>query len=335
MDSEASNPVPVVFLGSDASLAERLALCYARATWEDYRIAPRFAAPGLAAGASAAPAKGRGLVYVEVTYGVFAGAAREAREAPESRLIREIGERNPSLQIVLLADDGVDYFRIARDFRIGNVIKKGRFDEGIIRALTIRLLTGNIFGFSPYFPDGFEVGPLFRTFSGRVQVESAIEECFAACRPYVSPDESASFRVFLHELMLNTFAYAIEGITPEERDAKLLKAPPEVEIPERRAIKISLVKDREKLGVSVMDSTGSLSMLRVLEKLRRQSRIGDEKMPPGIWDESGRGISMVYRYSRFIVNILRGVRTETIFLQYHERDLNRFESIIITEVNPF
>jgi hypothetical protein len=58
-------------------------------------------------------------------------------------------------------------------------------------------------------------------------------------------------------------------------------------------------------------------------------------MPPGIWDESGRGISMVYRYSRFIVNILKGVRTETLFLQYHEKELNRFESIIITEVNPF
>ena len=40
---------------------------------------------------------------------------------------------------------------------------------------------------------------------------------------------------------------------------------------------------------------------------------------------------MVYRYSRFIVNILKGVRTETIFLQYHEKELNRFESIIITD----
>jgi hypothetical protein len=274
-------------------------------------------------------------VYVEIAGAGAAWDPPDGGEPRESRLIREIGERNPSLQIVLLADDGVDYFRIAREFRIGNVIKKGRFDDDIIRALTIRLLTGNIFGFAPYFPDGFAVGPLYRTFAGRVRVEAAIEECFQACRPHVNPEESASFRIFLHELMLNTFAYAIEGITPEERDAKLLKAPPEVHIPERRAIKISLVKDREKLGVSVMDSTGSLSMLRVLEKLRRQSRIGDEKMPPGIWDESGRGISMVYRYSRFIVNILKGVRTETIFLQYHEKDLNQFESIIITEVNPF
>jgi len=141
--------------------------------------------------------------------------------------------------------------------------------------------------------------------------------------------------MFLNELLLNAFSYAIEGITPDDRDQKLLHAPPIVDIPERRAIKITLVTDDEKVGFSLQDSTGSLSMLRVLQKLRRQSCIGDEKMPPGIWDESGRGISMVYRYSRFIVNILKGVRTEIIFLQYHRQELNRFESIIITEVQPF
>jgi hypothetical protein len=317
----------VIFLGADASLAERLAGCYAQISWDaEYRVAPRFVAKPARAWGAVVPEQGRGMVYVEIT---------DAGTAGESRLIREIAACNPTLQIVLLADDGVDYFQIAQDFRIGNVIKKTRFDVAIVRALTIRLLTGNIFGFAPYFPDGFTVGPLYRTFAGRVSVESVIEECFQACKPYVNPEELSSFRIFIHELMLNTFAYAIEGITPEDRDSKLLRAPPEVDIPERRGIKISLVADREKVGVSVMDSTGNLSMLRVLEKLRRQSKIGGEKMPPGIWDESGRGISMVYRYSRFIVNILKGVRTETIFLQYHEKELNRFESIIITEVNPF
>jgi hypothetical protein len=327
MEPEAKLSLPVVFLGADASLAERLGGCYARIAWDaEYRIAPTFLAAPAGAWSATVPERGRGLVYVEIT---------DAGTEGESQLIRALADRNPSLQIVLLADEDVDYFRIARDFHIGNVIKKGRFDESIIRALTIRLMTGNIFGFAPYFPGGFAVGPLYRTYAGKVRVEAAIEECFRACQPYVNPEELSSFRVFLHELMLNTFAYAIEGISAQDRDAKLLKAPPEVDIPERRAIKISLVGDKEKLGLSVMDSTGSLSMLRVLEKLRRQSKIGNEKMPPGIWDESGRGISMVYRYSRFIVNILKGVRTETLFLQYHEKELNRFESIIITEVNPF
>ncbi len=325
-------PIPVVFLGDDQELALRLAGCFAEIVWEeDYRIAPFFQARRPQEWRAALPEQGRGLVFVEMPP-ASAGPKGMQRE---SLLIGELRAYNDGLQIALLAEDDSDYFTIAQDFSIGNVLKKKSFDASILRALTIRLLTGNIFGFAPYFPYGFAVGPLFRTFVGRVVVEEVIEECFQACKPYVNPAEVSSFKMFLHELLTNTFSYAIEGITPEDRDSKLLHAPPVVDIPERRGIKISLVTDDEKVGFSLQDSTGSLSMLRVLQKLRRQSRIGGEKMPPGIWDESGRGISMVYRYSRFIVNILKGVRTEVIFLQYHRQELNRFESIIITEVHPF
>jgi hypothetical protein len=327
MNMDANLPIPIVFLGADTVLAAHLQACYLGVSWgEEYRIEPRFHGLPAQQWRTAVPETGRGMVFMEIT---------DVGTEGDTRLIREINARNSGMQIVLLADDDVDYFQIAADFRIGNVIKKTRFDAAVIHALTIRLITGNIFGFAPYFPDGFTVGPLYRTFCGRVVIEKVIEECFEACKPHVNPDEISSFRIFMHELLFNTFSYAIEGITPEDRDSKLLRPPPEVDIAERRGIKISLVADREKIGVSVMDSTGSLSMLRVLQKLRRQSKIGGEKMPPGIWDESGRGMSMVYRYSRFIVNILKGVRTETIFLQYHEKELNRFESIIITEVNPF
>jgi hypothetical protein len=318
---------PIVFLGKDFSLALRLGETFASIPWgAEYRIAPVFSAHAPEEWRAALPDRERGLVLVEVT---------DAGTAGESRLIADLRAHNPRLQVALVADDGVDYFQIMHDFRIGNVIKKNRFDAEILHALTVRLLTGNIFGFEPYFRRGFTVGPLFRTYSGKVQVEQVIQESYDFGLPYVHADEQSNFRVFLHELLLNTFAYAIEGITPEERDAKLLRAPPEVFIPERRAIKVSLAVDAEKVGFSVQDSTGNLDMLRVLQKLRRQSKIGGEKMPPGIWDESGRGMSMVYRYSRFIVNILKGVRTETIFLQYCESELNRFESIIITEVMPF
>ncbi len=327
MNMQTALPIPIVFLGDDADLAQRLAACFSEISWGDeYRIAPVFTAGSAREWRKILPTKNRSLVFVEIS---------STGTAAESSLIRELAASNGSLQIALLADDESDYFTIAQEFRIGNVLKKKGFDTSMIRALSIRLLTGNIFGFTPYFPDGFVVGPLFRTYVGRVVVAEVIEECFQVCKPYVNPEEAPSFKMFLHELLTNTFSYAIEGITPEDRDTKLLHTPPIVNIAERRAIKITLVTDQEKVGLSVQDSTGSLSMLRVLQKLRRQSRIGDEKMPPGIWDESGRGISMVYRYSRFIVNILKNVRTETIFLQYHRQELNRFESIIITEVQPF
>lgn len=319
--------VPVVFLGRDAELAGRLAGTFAAIPWDSvYRIRPVFSRHPPEEWARGLPAKGRGLALIEV-----AGAGGEA----EMELIAALRARNAEVQVALLAEDDVDYFRIAENFRIGNVLKKGRFDATILQALTIRLLTGNIFGFDPYFTDGYTVGPLHRTYAGQVAVEEVIKEAFEICRPYVNPEESGNFRMFLHELLTNTFAYAIEEISAEDRDTKLLGPRPEAFINERRAIKVSLAADAEKVGFAVMDSTGSLSMLRVLQKLRRQSKIGGEKLPPGIWDESGRGMSLVYRYSRFVVNILSGVRTETIFLQYRQKALNRFESIIITEVQPF
>lgn len=319
--------VPVVFLGRDAELARRLADTFAAIPWDPaYRIRPVFFRHPPEDWALGLPAKGRGLALVEI-----AGAG----DGAETALIAALRERNPEMQVALLAEDDVDYFRIAETFRIGNVLKKGRFDGPILQALTIRLLTGNIFGFEPYFTKGYTVGPLHRTYAGHVAVEEVIKEAFEICRPHVLPAESGNFRMFLHELLTNTFAYAIDGISPEDRDAKLLGPRPEAFIKERRAIKVSLCADDEKVGFAVMDSTGSLSLPRILQKLRRQSKIAGEKMPPGIWDESGRGMSLVYRYSRLIVNILSGVRTETIFLQYREKELNRFESIIVTEVQPF
>jgi hypothetical protein len=319
--------VPVVFLGRDADLARRLAEVFAAIPWDPaYRIRPVFRRHPPEEWARGLPAKGRGLALIEI-----AGAGGEA----EMALLAALRERNAEVQVALLAEDDVDYFRIAETFRIGNVIKKGRFDGPILQALTIRLLTGNIFGFEPYFPGGYTVGPLHRTYAGQVAVEEVIREAFEICRPYVHPEESGNFRMFLHELLTNTFAYAIEGISPEDRDTKLLGPRPETFINEHRAIKVSLAADAEKVGFAVMDSTGSLSLQRILQKLRRQSKIAGEKLPPGIWDESGRGMSLVYRYSRLVVNILSGVRTETIFLQYRQQDLNRFESIIVTEVIPF
>ncbi len=321
---QVTRSVPVFFLGHDSVLADKLREYYRDCPWaEEYGVEPRFEVPG-GGGSEGLPADRPGLVYVDAQ-----GNPEEVRS-----LVESIRSRNPKLQIVLMVDPSFDYFALARSYRIGNLIRKDAFDADLLRALSIRLMTGNIFGFAPYFPRGFVIGPLYRTYRGEVVLEEVLQETFRFFQAYVNPEEKGTFKMFLHELLMNTFAYALEGITPEDRDSKLLPPSPVLHVPDRRAIKASLAVDDEKIGFSIQDSTGNLSMLRILEKLRRQSCIGDEKLPPGIWDESGRGMSLVHKYSRFIVNILTGVRTETIFLQYRKPELNRFESVIITEVTP-
>jgi hypothetical protein len=317
---------PIYFLGRTASLGERLRTLYLGITWEPvYRLKIEFATLDPDSWPGFLPRRKPALVFVEMV---------PEEMGVVSVLLQALRAFNPTLQFALLADDEVDYFQVAQECSVGNVLKKNAFDAALLRALTVRLLTGNIFGFEPYFQNGYTVGPLFRTYSGTVKVQSVIDEAFAFGEPYIHAQERGNFRMFLHEMLLNTFSYAIQGITAEVRDATAATTPATVDIPERRGIKLMLAVDREKVGFSVTDSTGSLSMLRLLQKLRRQSRIAGELTPPGLLDETGRGMSLLYRYSRFIVNILRGVRTETIFLQYHEQELNRFESIIITEVNP-
>jgi hypothetical protein len=318
---------PIVYLGVSHELKSLVQKAFDETTWDSvYGITPKFQAADLNHWESALPSQGSGLVLLELDVGDSATLAAMA--------LAEARVRNPALQWVLVTDDQVDYFEVARAFKIGNVVKRGRFDSAMLRALTIRLMTGNIFGFGPYFPHGYEVGPLHRIYSGWVDTAEVIQETHDFFQEFTRAPEAGYFRMFIHELLTNTLSYAVEGITPEKRDQEGVTASARLYIPERRAIKVSLAVDQEKVGVAVLDSTGNLTLSRVLEKLRRQSRIGDEKMPPGMLDETGRGMSLVYRYSRFIVNILRGIRTESIFLQYHEAELNRYESIIVTEVSP-
>lgn len=318
---------PVFFLGKDVALGERLCRTYLSIDWDPaYRLDPDVQMCSRDAWDHILPRSGPALIFLEMMPG-------DAGE--ESRLVEAVRAHNANLQVVLLVDSSTDYFLVARNCALGNILKKDQFDASILGALTIRLLTGNIFGFEPYFPNGYAFGPIFKTFHGGVVLDRLITTCFEYFIPHVPKEHASVFKCFIHELLVNTVAYAIGGITPEDRDKNLTSAPSEVFIPERRAIKVSLVGDHEKNAISVQDSSGQLSMLRVLEKLRRHTCVGEETMPPGMWDGSGRGMSLIQKDSRFVVNILKGVRTETIFMHYLKEELNRYESVIMTEVSPF
>ncbi len=317
---------PVFFVGCDRLLGD--SLCRALVSLElesEWRLSPDVQICDRNYWKELLPQKGPGLIFIEMlNEGV----------AIESALIQEIRAYNANLQMVLLVEPTIDFYQIASVCRIGNIIRRDRFDSSILRALVIRLLSGNIFGFSPYFPNGFSTGPIYKTFHGEVILDELITTCFDTIIPRIPKDHSSIFKCFIHELLTNTVAYAIGGITAEDRDKNLTPAPSKIVIPERRAIKVTLVGDAEKNAVSVQDSSGSLSLLRVLEKLRRHTCMGDEKTPPGMWDGSGRGMSLIHRDSRLVINILKGVRTETIFMHYLKEEMNRYESVIITEVTP-
>ncbi len=148
----------------------------------------------------------------------------------------------------------------------------------------------------------------------------------------MAEDVNYKLRTYFYELLANTIAYSVVGLSVELRDSGAYTIPPQVEIPREKPFKISMAIDEEKYGFSIMDTSGTLSLQRILAKLRRQSAIGDEVRPPGIWDLTGRGLSLLLKDNRLIINIVRNSLTEVVFLHYREKSLNKYESIIIAEV---
>jgi len=90
----------------------------------------------------------------------------------------------------------------------------------------------------------------------------------------------------------------------------------------------------EKYGISVRDKEGGLTLLRILQKLRRHTPLEGNPIPDGIEDLTGRGLFIISRQTRLVINILHGQQTEVILLSYFDEDRNKYKSLIINEKYP-
>ncbi|MFC1584949.1 hypothetical protein ACFL5V_05335 [Fibrobacterota bacterium] len=311
------------FLGNSESIGIKLQDCYKKIRESDPELNIQFSAIKKHEWKANLPNESRILIFYEVT------------DTPKIEIdtIHEIQDYNSDLQLVLLADPDIDYYEIAATYKIGNILKKNLFDHSVIRALTVRLMTGNLLGFKPYFPHGYEVGPLDKTVEGTFVIKDLMEFFEAEFLKYVGTSNRYRLRTYFYELLINTISYTVVGITSQKRDAGSYSIPPEIHVPEGKFFKISMAMDKEKCGFSILDTSGTLSLSRVLQKLRRQSIIGEEKHPPGMWDLTGRGLSLVLKDNRMIINIIQNAMTEIIFMHYKKKELNKYESVIITEIS--
>ncbi|MBF0431908.1 MAG: hypothetical protein HQK83_11550 [Fibrobacteria bacterium] len=316
--------INVFLIGKTETVRDKLTECYLKINKDsEYMLNVNFQYIQKDNWRQSLPRVPQGLVFFEIT---------ESDTKAEMLTIQNMLRIHRGLQLVLVTDSSIDYFEIARVYNIGNILKKDLFDHYVVRAITIRLMTGNIFGFKPYFPDGYTVGPLYKTVSGTVEMKDIMAFFEKEFLKYVDQEVNYKLRSYFYELLANTIAYSVVGITPDVRDSGLFDIPATIEIPEEKPFKISMAMDDEKYGFSIMDTSGSLSLQRLLIKLRRQSSIGDEAQPPGIWDLTGRGFSLLLKDNRLIVNIVRNSLTEVIFMHYREKALNKYESIIIAEI---
>jgi hypothetical protein len=236
--------------------------------------------------------------------------------------------------VILICSPKYDYLELARRYGIGNIILSDALSPSSVRAVLSRLLGDEFYGFKPFFPNGYELFFKEYNFSGHYLLSSFPKRYFQEFAQVLNEDEKYYFYTNINELMINALCFGVYGIKPDERDRSQATVPNDIIIPKEKEIKVVIAQDKEKYGISIMDRSGSLTLERVLEKIHRHTPQEEKIIPKGITDLSGRGLFMISRQSRLIINILKGVRTEVIFLRYNDPKLNTYQSLIINEKNP-
>lgn len=237
-------------------------------------------------------------------------------------LLAEVQRRYPSVKTALItAYNTDDYIRMAKEHGIANIIPKStpfNFDE--LETLVHGLVSEQIFGLSRHLkPDHTIVAQYI--VRGSDDIASTEEDImrhvatFYPAEPFV--------QILLEELITNAVYHApVDGNGRRKYEKHSV-----VRLETSEAVAVTLGRDNEKFGVSVLDRSGRLSKAQVLYHIDRH--VSAE----GILDESGRGLHMSRLYAdRLIVNIKRGVATEVLFLIYTEKKYIGFTPLYIYEV---
>ena len=238
-------------------------------------------------------------------------------------------------QIILICSVKYDFFEIAKKFNLGNIIMEDQFDLAFLRALTLRLLGKDFFGFKPFFPEKYPLFDKTYNLTGNVDVQDILKTNFNDFKSTLDEKETVEFNSFISELLLNALSYGVYGITPEQRDLENSKTPSKLFIPEHLKVEFRIVQDNEKYAISVIDKSGTLTLKRILDKIQRHTLIQGETLPKGISDTTGRGLFLLSRKNRLIINILNSVQTEIIVIHFNSEDLNKYQSLILNEKNPY
>ena len=235
--------------------------------------------------------------------------------------------------VVLICSPKFNYLELAKRYGIGNIILSDHLNSNSLRTILARLLGAEFFGFKPFFTRGYEFFYQEYTFSGHYPLASFPKGYFQEFAQVLSEEEKYYFYTNINELLINAFCFGVYEIKADEHDRNQVTVPNEIFIPKEKEIRVVIAKDQEKYGISIMDRSGSLTLERVLEKIHRHTPQAEKTISKGITDLSGRGLFMISRQSRLIINILKSVRTEVIFLRYNDPTLNAYQSLIINEKN--
>jgi len=237
-------------------------------------------------------------------------------------LIAKVRQEFPSTKTALITAYNIDdYIRMARNNDISNIIPKStpfNFDE--FNSIVYNLVTERIFGLESYMLPDFNIVKHY-TLLKSSEISSVEDDILSVISSFHDPQPFV--QILLEELITNAVYHAPVNELGQEKYVKHS----DVVLEKPEAVDITLGKDHEKYGVSVIDTSGKLTKQQALFRIDRH--IHGE----GLLDENGRGLHMSRLYSdRLIINIKKNVRTEVIFINYFDDKYKGFKPLYINEI---
>jgi len=235
-------------------------------------------------------------------------------------------------QIVIISCEEENYFDFAVEHEICNIVHINRLDETTLLGITKRFLNQDLC-LKPFFEHKENFFDKSYLLEGSICMQNLIETTFADFIDKLQGHVKNTFIINCHELVTNALAYGVLGITSNARDKRTYDIGKYVDIPEGKEITIHLLMNENLYGISVTDKFGTLTVSRILERIRRQSIVAGETIPQGIEDYTGRGLAILSHLGILAFAIKPGeFTTVSLVSQVREPFEKRFISILATEL---
>jgi hypothetical protein len=204
--------------------------------------------------------------------------------------------------IVIISSNDENYFDFAIKYNICNIIHITKINETILFGIIKRFFEEDI-NLESFFEKRKNIFDKKYVLAGKICMRNLIENTYTDFLEKIPAETKNTFIINCHELVTNAIAYGVLGITTQTRDKKIYEIGNHVNIPEKKHIETHLFMNKELYGISIKDFGGTLTIRRILERIRRQSIVAGETIPPGIEDYTGRGFAILCRHGLLTFSI--------------------------------
>jgi hypothetical protein len=236
-------------------------------------------------------------------------------------------------QIIIISNDYEDYFDFAMEYNLCNIIHMNNLSEDLLLGIFKKNFEKKP-GLKFFFENKKIIFDKHYSIYGDICMRRLVKNTFTDFIGKIPSVAKSTFIINCHELITNAIAYGVLGITAHARDKKAYDIGnfANLSIPQGKDVKVHLMMSEKFYGISVKDFGGSLTIQRILERIRRQSIVAGETIPQGIEDYTGRGLAILSHHGLLIFSLKTGKFTEVSLISQIKTNFGKKPiSILATE----